>query len=131
MKVNLHGMNSLLIFTTILVVIVFVLKEILLLSFVHEYAWYMIPFFFLQSLFIGIMTKKAMASKPQDFGLFYFGAMTARLFISIIVAVVVILTFETNKVYFAGNFFVFYFSYIMFEIYSVLSNLRAHSKGQN
>lgn len=92
----------------------------------YDKVWWLFLFFFfltLSSLFvIGYATDKS----PKNFMLFYFAAMIVRLFISILVAAVIILADKSHVFIFAINFTFLYLLFLGFEIYSILTNLRQH-----
>ncbi len=59
---------------------------------------------------------------------FVLGTITVKLLASMILALFYLHFNEVNPVVFLTNFFILYFVYTTFEIYSLLSNLRAQKK---
>ena len=97
-------------------------------EYTYKQFWIILVFFFLLTLgslyFIDRMTKK----KSDRFLAIYFGAMIGRLFISIIFAAIFILTDRDSVFTFSVNFLLLYLSFLGFEIYGIITNLRHHFK---
>ena len=92
-----------------------------------QFVWLVI--FFLVITFSSLLIiNKAIKSDPDNIARNYFGAMFARLFISVIVAILFIYFDRDNSAVFAGNFVILYLMYLGFEIYALISNLQTHSE---
>lgn len=120
---------KLLIFTGVVCSLVFLFQKQGF-GFVHSYAWYIIAFFFIQSLLTTLVAGKGLKKRQDKFPIYYFASMILRFVLTVIVAFVFIAlqTAELNE--FIVNFFILYLLFLIFEIYSLLANLRAHLKKQ-
>jgi hypothetical protein len=92
----------------------------------YDKIWWLLIFFILLTVSSLLIIGYATAKNPKNFMVFYFSAMIARLFISILVAAVFILLDKNNVLVFAVNFTTLYLLFLGFEIYSILINLRHH-----
>jgi len=92
----------------------------------YDKVWWLFLFFFFLTLSSLLAIGYATTKFPKNFMIFYFTAMIVRLFISIIVAAVIILTDKSNVLIFAINFTFLYLLFLGFEIYSILTNLHQH-----
>jgi hypothetical protein len=98
------------------------------LNFFHVHKWFLLIFFFLLNLLTTAFIHLGINKNKENLAVFYFGAMIFRFFISLMVAFVFIYKGVDEKVMFVINFFVFYLLFLMFEIYSLLTNLRPNFK---
>lgn len=96
----------------------------------HEYKWYLLLFFAVQSLTTTFITSQGLGKDPAYFQGFFFSAMLLRMFLSIAVIFYVVYQGVISPTLFVVTFFVLYFCFISFEIYSLLHNLRANSEKQ-
>jgi hypothetical protein len=110
--------------TVLLVLDDFVLPEPLL----HEYKWYLLLFFAVQSLLTTFITSQGLTKDPRYFQGFFFSAMLLRMFLSIGVIFYAVYQGVISPTLFVVTFFILYFCFISFEIYSLLHNLRANSE---
>lgn len=111
---------------TLFIIVVTVVLYYLSPQIIYSKTWALIAFFFLLTQLSVWIVQRATRKNPQNFMAVYFSAMIARLFISILLATVFILTDKQHIMVFAGNFIVLYLSYLGFEIYTILTNLRHH-----
>ena len=100
----------------------------LLPDFIYEKVWIIFVFFFLLTLLSMIIIERQSKKNPKSFLAVYFSAMIGRLFISIIFATVFILTDRDHLFNFAFNFLILYLLFLGFEIYGIITNLRAQNK---
>jgi hypothetical protein len=78
---------------------------------------------------IGVKIFLFSLDKPNKrFMVFSLGSMIIRLFILVILVMVLIVVFKFQKNYFILSFLVFYFLYLIFEIY-LLNKITDKSKG--
>jgi len=101
----------------------FVLPQALL----HEYKWYLLLFFAVQSVTTTFITNQGLGKDPRYFQGFFFSAMLLRMFLSIGVIFYVVYQGVISPTLFVVTFFILYFCFISFEIYSLFHNLRANS----
>ncbi len=90
------------------------------------------PLFNLFFAFLGIITYKICLiglKKSADISVFFIlGTVVVKMLLSMIMALIFIYGRQFDKVGFLISFFVPYFIYTSFEIYSLMSNLRALKK---
>ncbi|MCV9388675.1 hypothetical protein [Reichenbachiella ulvae] len=94
----------------------------------HGYLHWIIVFFWVVSLGIHVLSEVAQRTLDMDKTLVLLGAVTARLLIAIFAMVTVALIGIADRSLFIINFAVLYLCYLVFEISSVLSNLRSNLK---
>lgn len=85
-------------------------------------------FFFIQSIVIHILFKLAQDELEMDLPILVMGAMTIRMLSSLMVAGIIIYLGVSNLTNFVITFFAVYLFYFVFEIITVLSNLRSNLK---
>ena len=85
-------------------------------------------FFFIQSIVIHILFKLAQNELEMDLPILVMGAMTIRMLSSLMVAGIIIYLGVANLTNFVITFFAIYLFYFVFEIITVLSNLRSNLK---
>ena len=98
---------------------------------VHPYILYILAFFILITAGTFYLTRLGISYDSDNFQLYYFGSMGFRMMLSIGVVFVYVYLFSENELQFVFNFFVLYFLFTGFEIYSLLANLRPHLKSTN
>lgn len=96
----------------------------------HPYVWFILTFFIFITAVTFYVTWWGAREDQDNFQLYYFASMGFRLILSIGVIFVYVYLATEGEVQFVLNFFVLYFVYTAFEIYSLLTNLRPHSKKQ-
>jgi hypothetical protein len=124
----LNTFVRLLIFTIVVVLIIFSFEAAGYEAYLYKYVWYLLAFFFGLSCITSFLTEYGVRSNPKNFQIFYFGGMFFRVFLSMIVALIIIYSGAGNILNFVTNFFALYLFFLGFEIYSLLVNLRANSK---
>jgi hypothetical protein len=95
---------------------------------VHPYIWYTQIFFFSIFFISNRIISVEEISGANKIHIFYLVSLTIRFFLSTVYVIVGLLNTDFHPVVFALNFFVLYLCYTWFEIYSLLSNLRADFK---
>ena len=95
---------------------------------VHAYIWYMLAFFVFVTAFAFYISNLGVEQDADNFQVYYFSAMGFRLVLSIGVIFAYIYIIGDNQLQFVLNFFILYFLFTGFEIYSLLANLRPHLK---
>lgn len=94
----------------------------------HPHTWWVLTYHFLLCILSYFLVKKGMAGDHYDFHNAFIGNTTIRLLVSAILFLVYFLNVKENRLSFVITFFVFYFIYTVFEITSLLANLRSNSK---
>ncbi|RPD46307.1 hypothetical protein DNI29_15005 [Hymenobacter sediminis] len=99
---------------------------------VHPFTVYTFSFFALLTLLTYWLTAKLVQANAQNFMVAYFGSMVARLLLSLTLVLVYLFAGGgregTGQWAFLGSFFLLYFLFTGFEVWSVLTNLRPFSK---
>lgn len=85
-------------------------------------------FFFLQSIIIHVLFRMAQNELQMDVPILVMGAMTIRMLSTLMMAGILVYLGVTNLTNFVVTFFTLYLFYFVFEIITVLSNLRSNSK---
>ncbi|QDA59799.1 hypothetical protein [Hymenobacter jejuensis] len=99
---------------------------------IHPLTGYVFGFFVVISVITYWITARAVRADANNFMAAYFGSMVVRLLLS--VGLVMVFLYKggaherPGRWTFLGSFFVLYFLFAGFEVWSVLSNLRPFSK---
>ncbi|MBK6265842.1 hypothetical protein JKA74_12430 [Marivirga sp. S37H4] len=121
---------KLLIMAAVQLAIVFLLSQNEKLSFlIHESAYMMVGFLAISMFLIHLLNIKAFKSDTYERGGQLFAAITTRLLLSMSFVLVMAYLGIEDKLTFIFNFFVLYLSYMLFEIITIMSNLREISAG--
>lgn len=94
----------------------------------NPYVWYLQVYLFVITGVTFFVTNKGVKDNLMDFQNFVMAGIGIRFFLSAIIIFLYIYLVKHQSFTFLGNFFVLYLFYTVFEIQSVLSNLRAHLK---
>ena len=95
---------------------------------INPYVWYLQAYLFIITGVTYYVTNKGVRDNLMDFQNFVMAGIGIRFFLSAIIIFLYISLVKHQSFTFLGNFFVLYLFYTVFEIQSVLSNLRAHLK---
>ena len=125
MTVNLYIKAFLLttLFTLIIAIIqfgVFHLNAELL----YSHQWYLLIYFYLITFLSIIIIERTTQKDSEKLSKGFFSAMMLRLFVSVIIAIVIIYFDRVNSTIFALNFLILYLLYLGFEIYYLISILQ-------
>ncbi|GAB4130800.1 MAG: hypothetical protein OHK0045_17890 [Raineya sp.] len=113
---------------TILIALLLALDDFILTEpLLHEYKWYLLLFFAVQSGLTTFITSQGLTKDPRYFQGFFFSAMLLRMFLCIGVVFYAVYQGVISPTLFVVTFFILYFCFVSFEIYSLLHNLRANS----
>lgn len=113
---------------SLVVVIGILICSFVIPQFVYPRVWIILIFFVLLTLASLAAIEKITKKDSDNFLAIYFSVMIGRLFISIIFAVVFILTDREHLFNFSFNFLILYLLFVGFEIYGIITNLRHHFK---
>lgn len=125
------GTNRILVlvlFTLGLMAAAYALRTLSGLLFVHPNIYYIIVFFFFLSLLLTVLTNFALQQEPQKFVVSYLTSMIIRLLLSFTAILIILFQDLTDKLNFIINFAVVYLSFLVFEIYTLLTTLRPNSE---
>ncbi len=123
--------RNLIIFSGVLGVLAGILLHYTGNQLVHPFVWYIFAFFILITAGTFYITKLGISYDNDNFQLYYFGSMGFRMMLSIAAVFLYVYLYSENELQFVLNFFVFYFLFTGFEIYSLLANLRPNLKRQD
>jgi len=90
----------------------------------YKYQWYLLLYFYLITLLSLVIIEKTTQNDQEKLSKGFFSAMMLRLFVSIIIAIVIIYYDRANSTIFALNFLILYLMYLGFEIYYLISILQ-------
>ena len=96
--------------------------------FIHSSIWIILLCSAAIALIIAIYNANALSKSAQSFVPLFLGSMLIRLFLSLVVIGYLLFKYQDLRIVLVMNFFVIYLFYLMFEIYSIISNLRPISK---
>lgn len=123
--------RNLLIFTGIVAVAIGLLAHYTGAALVHPLIWYILLFFVVVTALAYYVTRLGVSYDPDNFQLYYFGSMGFRMILCIAVIFIYVFLYSENELQFVFNFFVLYFLFTGFEIYSILANFAPHLKKHN
>jgi hypothetical protein len=118
------GVYHLLIFTLILASFLAIDEFLLRHKILHEYKWYLLLFFALQSVLTTYIVSQGLQKDAKTFQGFFFASILLRMFLSIAVVFYVVYQGVIYPLWFIVTFFVLYFCFVGFEIYGLLIKLR-------
>ncbi|UOQ75692.1 hypothetical protein MUN84_13600 [Hymenobacter sp. 5516J-16] len=103
---------------------------------IHPFTPYTFAFFAILTFLTYRVTARLVQANPDNFMVAYFGTMVVRLLLSLTLVLVYLFRGGGKegdaRWAFLGSFFILYFLFAGFEVWSVLSNLRPFSKpGEN
>lgn len=122
------GLIRITVFSLFLVFVQYVAAQIVSVDLLHPYLLWILVFFWIVSLGMHVLSHVAHDALDMDMTLILLAGVTGRLLIAIIAMVTVALFGVENKSLFIINFAAVYLFYLVFEISSVLSNLRSNLK---
>jgi Fe2+ transport system protein B len=93
---------------------------------IHLLVWWVLLFFAVLTLLTGIFVLWGARKFKKSFTAFFFTAMIIRFFASVIFITVAVVAGIQAVLLFVANFFVLYLCFQVFEITSLVTNLRAH-----
>lgn len=120
--------RNLILFSLFIGLVMWLLQYVAEDKLVHPYAWYILAFFVFITAVTFYIIKLGLTEDESNFQLYYFGSMGFRVILSLGIVFVYVYLFKERELQFVLNFFVLYFMYTGFEIYSILTNLRPHLK---
>jgi hypothetical protein len=90
----------------------------------YAHQWYLLLYFYLITFLSIVIIEKTTQQDAEKLSKGFFTAMMLRLFISVIIAIVIIYFDRVNSTIFALNFLILYLLYLGFEIYYLISILQ-------
>ncbi|UXP33766.1 hypothetical protein N6H18_07340 [Reichenbachiella agarivorans] len=111
-----------------MLLIQYLLGRVVTADILHPYIIWIVGFYWLVSISLHVLSHLAERHLEMDLTLILLAGVTSRLLIAIAAMVIVVLIGVVDKSLFIINFAVVYLCYLVFEITSVLSNLRSNLK---
>lgn len=110
-----------------LIVIYFFLNNESLKQYIHEKAFLTAGFLFFSMLVVHMMNFLAFKFKPETRGGIFMIALTFRMLLGLSFVLVLVYFGLDNRIIFAFNFIIMYLAYMVFEMKTIIANLRAIS----
>lgn len=126
MNIIIRHALKLTIFSAGIALLLWVLKTYTTTPVVHFNFPAIVIFLFVLTLFTSSFVLWGIRRHSEQFNAFFFSAMIFRFFASIIFILVMVLTGKEGLLFFVLDFFVLYLLYQVFEIISLMTNLRSH-----
>ncbi len=120
--------GQLFLFTTLVAISIFLLKYILQVSFIHDTIWYILLYVLFQTLFSFWIIGLGIQKSQESFIKYTMTATIIRLTLSLLIIFVALQLGINHRLSFVLNFLITYFIFLIFELISLLANLRANSK---
>ena len=95
----------------------------------HIYQWSLVAYFYLLTMISLIIVERTAKRNINNISKGFFGAMMLRLFLSVIIAVIVIYLDRKSSTIFAINFIVLYLLFLGFEIYYLINFIQPRFDG--
>lgn len=109
-------------------VLQYLLSEFIDSDHLHKYLGWIVIFFWIQFMIIHVLSTNAEKILEIDKTLILLAGVSARLLIAMFAMVLAALLGVVDKSLFVINFSIVYLCYLVFEITTVLSNLRSNLK---
>lgn len=113
-------------FTAIVAVVIFLLKYIIRVTYIHDTIWYILLFVLFQTFFSVWVSHIGVQKSHQAFVKYALVATVVRLTLSIVFVFVALQLGVAHRLSFVVNFLIMYFAFLVFEIISLLTTLRAN-----
>jgi hypothetical protein len=114
-------------FSLLIAGIIYLLQGFIRPDWVHETMWTILSFFVLLTWLTGMFSHYLLELSKENSVNILLGAMAIRFLASIGFVAILLFMGTENLILFVVNFFVIYFFYLLFDIYTLISNLRPNS----
>ncbi len=118
----------LIIFTLLISVFIYIMILLIPGPWFHDRVWQILLFFATLTLVTSVLAEKFMGKNELNSVAVILGTAVFRLLGSIVFVFVVLWKGYENILWFVVDFFIIYLLYLLFDIYSLITNLRLHSK---
>lgn len=119
---------QLLIGTVLLAILIYLLKQLLPGDWIHEKIWAIILFYSVLTALTGLVSIYFLKKDKLNSVSIILGSAVFRLLVSLAFVLVALWGGDKNILWFVINFFTIYLLYLLFDIYSLITNLRLHLK---
>src|SRR5690606_34922082 len=99
--------------------------------FIHQSIWIILIGSAIIALLIAIYNGNAISRSAQSFVPLFLGSMLIRFFLSIFLIGFLLFKYQDQRLILVFNFFIIYLFYLVFEIYSIIANLRPISNARD
>jgi len=96
----------------------------------YIYQWSLVAYFYLLTMISLIIVERTAKRNIDNISQGFFGAMMLRLFLSVIIALIVIYLDRKSSTIFAINFIVLYLLFLGFEIYYLINFIQPRFDGR-
>ena len=118
----------LLIGTVMLGALVYFMQLVLPGRWIHEKIWAILIFYSLLTALTGIVSIHFLKKDKLNSVSVILGGAVFRILVSLVFVLVALWGGDENILWFVVNFFTIYLLYLLFDIYSLITNLRLHLK---
>ncbi|HCN82431.1 MAG TPA: hypothetical protein DIT07_02260 [Sphingobacteriaceae bacterium] len=115
---------QLVIFSAMISILIIILKQFFPGKYIHQAVWGILTFYVMLTLILHYITINAAKGSNSAFMTAVFGSIGFKLLLSVAFIIFYLLNDTSNSVWFAIDFIVLYLFFTVFEIYSLLRNLR-------
>lgn len=114
--------------TLVLCGVVFILNSVWPGPWIHAKIWWIILFYSILTGVTGMISIHLLKKDKLNFASTILGSAVFRLIFSLAFVFIVLWAGDENILWFVVNFFAIYLLYLLFDIYSLITNLRLHLK---
>jgi hypothetical protein len=118
---------KLLVFSLLIAGIIYLLQEFIKPEWVHETMRIILSFFVILTWLTGMFTHYLLELSKENSVSIILGGIVIRFLASIGFVAILLFMGVENLILFVVNFFIIYFFYLLFDIYTLISNLRPNS----
>ncbi len=86
----------------------------------YSYQWSVVVYFYVLTMISLIIVEKTVKNNINNLSKGFFGAMMLRLFLSVVIAMIIIYIDRESSTIFAINFIILYLLFLVFEIYYLI-----------
>jgi hypothetical protein len=128
MREILHLTIKLLTLSLFIAGLVYLISEVFQLPWIHGSIWKIISFFLILTWMTSIFSYYLLKLSKENSVNILLGAIGIRLLSSIGFIAIMLMIGQENLILFVINFFIIYLFYLLFDIYTLIANLRPNSK---
>lgn len=115
-------------FTLLLGLFLAILKGILPHPYIHDKIWAILIFLAIATLLTSMLSIVLLKNDEFNSVSFVLGSTVLRILLSLLFVIVSLWGGDENILWFVLDFFTIYLLYLVFDIYSLITNLRLHLK---
>ena len=128
MRIYLFYSLKLIGYTLVLAGIIFLLNTYLAPQWIHEKIGTVLRFYFILTLLTGLLTQYLLKISKENSVPILLGSSLIRLLASLGFVFVILWSSTENILWFVVDFFIIYLLYLLFDIYTLITNLQPHSE---